>query len=70
MNTGVPVTSMIVAITLPQSLGGEYTKPEEINFPVPNPKAGTPKFANDAYDRVEEALLTASQELGDENERN
>lgn len=67
---GVPVTSMIVAITLPQSLGGEYTKPEEINFPEPNPKAGTPKFANDAYDRVEEALITASQELSDENERN
>jgi hypothetical protein len=64
---GVPVTSMIVAVTLPQSLGGEYVKPEEIDFPVPNPKAGTPKFGEDAYGRAEEAVAAAVEGLSQED---
>ena len=64
---GVPVTSMIVAVTLPQSLGGEYSKPEEIDFPVPNPKAETPRFGEDAYEKAEEAVASAVEGLSQED---
>ncbi len=64
---GVPVTSMIVAVSLPQSLGGDYAKPEEVQFPVPNPKAKPPKFADDAYDQAEQAVVSAVEGLSQED---